>query len=463
MDNKVFGLTFLAVVSSAFLFFGVANAGSFAIGNWLFPTEEFGDNTYIGTMEVSNMELAAAKSLFSDTVKSWRETAELQVTYQDVTVAYPLDNVEVLLDETVATAESGSQNGFVFQLSEDTTRKFLSEHFPVVNFSDADAEAVNSKLEEALAAGQSLTHINISDDSLSLKRETVSEAVIQHHFENAGAAKLVEKLNGKQIAPSVQFSFLDFVSEISATEVTDSELTQLASAIYAAVLKTNFLIDERSIGTVKPASVPLGQEAVINRPLGIDFAFTNTNKSSFTLNASIKDNSLFVAISGYPFVNTYQVSTGSEQKIEPRLIKQFSAFASSEITVKEPGSEGVRVEVLRTILEDGQEVEVQAVSTDYYPPVHKIELHPLAASIAETPADVETAEETSPESFQLGVDEQGNIILVPKETEAAIDETNETDAVLTPATDQNPAEETLEAIPEPREPEYDKSGNLIQP
>lgn len=385
MDNKAFGITFSSILASSVVFFGAANAGAFAVDTWLFPTEEFGDNTYIGTTDVSNMEVAEAKLLFGGQVDSWRQGAELLVTYQDVTVPYPLDSAEILLDETVLNAEDGTQNQFVYNLPASTTAKFLSEQFPVASFSDADVELINSKLEQALASGQKQSRVTISDDSLAIQQETVAEAAFTHSIASKDAFVIAEALNGIVVEPGATFSFLDFIAEIELSNITDAELSQMASSIYSAVLQTNLLINERSIGATAPKSVPLGHEAAINRQLGVDFVFTNPNASSFTLGMSLDSSTIGATLSGYPLVYDYQITAGKEQKVEPRLIKQYSAFVTSGKVVEEVGRNGLRLNVIRTILADGKELEVETVSTDFYPPVHIVEVYPLTVT-AEAPA-----------------------------------------------------------------------------
>ncbi|MBX0315081.1 VanW family protein [Planococcus glaciei] len=377
MNNKVFGMTFAAVLASALLFFGVANAGAMAVDTWIFPTEEFGDNTYIATTDVSNMEHEQAKQLFVGQVDSWRQTAELLVTYQDATASYPLNNAEILLDETVGQAQSGTQNNFVFQLSPETTSTFLEQQFPTAGFTETDIENINTKLETALAAGQTKTTVAISDDTLEVAKEVVSEAKITHSLKGGDAMAVVNALNGIDIAPGSPFSFLDFISGLELANVTDSELSQIASSIYAAVLQTNFSVDERSIGTVAPTAVPLGKEAAINRPLGIDFVFTNPNSNTFTLNLSMDGDTLTAMLTGYPFIYEYEVIANGEEKVEPRLIKQYSAFVTSGKAVEEEGRDGVRINVVRSTRSDGKELELDPVSTDFYPPVHRIEIYPL--------------------------------------------------------------------------------------
>lgn len=395
MNNKAFGITFSSILASGVVFFGAANAGAFAVDTWLFPTEEFGDNTYIGTTDVSNMELADAKLLFGGQVESWRQGAELLVTYQDVAVPYPLESAQILLDETVANAEDGTQNPFVYDLPSATTAKFLAEQFPVTAFSDADVELINQKLEEALASAQKQSSVIISDDSLGIQQEIVAEAAFTHGITSKDAFVIAEALNGFALEPGATFSFLDFIANVELSNITDAELSQMASAIYSAVLKTNLLVNERSIGATAPTAIPLGHEAAINRQLGVDFVFTNPNASSFTLGMSLDSSTIGASLSSYPLVYDYAITTGKEEKVEPRLIKQYSAFVTSGKVVEETGRNGLRLNVIRTISAEGKEPEVETVSTDFYPPVHIVEVYPLTVE-AQAPATGTTPQPGEP-------------------------------------------------------------------
>ena len=382
MDNKLFGMAFAAVFGIAVFVFGAANAGAYAVDNWLFPTAEFGDNTYIGTTDVSNMEVESAKMMFAGQSETWRADAELHVTYQDATAVYPLENAEILLDETVNNAETGSQNSFVFELPATTTQAFLAQQFPVAAFSEADIDIINQKLETALQDGQTKTSVTISDDTLGVAREKVSDVVFPSTVSSKDSSTVIDALDGIQLAPGTRFSFLEFIGKLPLTDISDGELTEIASAIYGAMLKTNFLVDERSIGSQVPALIPVGQEAAINRLLGIDFAFTNPNGSSFTLNMSKDSDSVNASLSGYPFLYTYAVGVAEETDIEPRLIKQYSAFVNSGNKVAEKGRSGKRLNVIRTILDGDEALEVVTVSNDFYPPVNRVEVYPLTQPAA---------------------------------------------------------------------------------
>ncbi len=377
MNNKAFGLTFAAVLSSGLLIFGASNAGAYAVDTWIFPAQTFGDNTYIGTTDVSNMEVTQAKLLFASQTETWRSTSNLQVTYQDAVADYPLDTVDILLDETLLNAEDGTQNDFRFQLSPDTTAAFLAKQFPVATFSEADVNAVNNKLAAALSDGQVQTRVTISDDTLAVDREVIASATFTHAIGSAEGSLIASELDGFVIEPGMQFSFLEFIETLPLIEITDEELTQIASAIYSSVLQSNLSVNERSIGSAVPLSVPIGQEAAINRQLDIDFVFTNPNESSVALNVTLDNSAVKAELSGLPLVYDYAIQTGAEEKVKPRLIKQFSAFVASGKVVKEEGRNGMRVNVLRIISVDGNELEMEEVSTDFYPPVYKVEVYAL--------------------------------------------------------------------------------------
>ncbi|MDN5709130.1 MAG: VanW family protein [Planococcus sp. (in: firmicutes)] len=475
MDNKVFGLTFLAVLASAMVFFGIANAGSYAVDNLLFSSEEYGDNTYIGTTDVSNMEVASAVSTLSSSFDSWKQNASLFVRFQDATAEYPLKHVEALVDETAAQAQSGQQNNFVIDLPEAKTRSFLESNFPAAAFSETDVQNITLTLEQALASGQTETRVDISDDSLTVEKVIVSETSFPQDMESDGADLVIEALDGMQIAPESQFSLLAVLAELNAWDITDAELTEIASVVYSTVLKTNLLVDERSIGATQPASIPLGFEAAISQDLGIDLAFTNPNHNTFTLNVDKAGEMITASLTALPFVYDYSVQTGGETEIEPRLIKQYSAFVSSGTSVKENGADGARIDVSRAVFNNNEELEVEPVSTDFYPPIHRVEVYPL-----ETPDVASPGDETDPAGEDAGnpnaEQEQDGVIVEDPENPGfdldgypiIFDENGDIvqngqndDDLDTGSGNANSNEEN--GGEQSEEPVYDKSGKLINP
>ncbi len=474
MDNKQFGKVFGGVFGAALVVFGTANAGAYAVDEWVFPSAEYGDYTYIGTTDVSNMELADARTLFLGQASAVRESSELHVTYLDATANYPLKDVDISLDETLERAESGAQNNFVFDLSESTTRSFLKKQFTDIPFTETDIANIHQQLETALEGGQSVTHVDISGDSLEMPLEEVAKSSFSHSISSQGANELIEALDGTVIGPNESFVFLPKLEELTALDASDAELTEIASALYGAVLRTNFLIEQRSIGEQLPKNVPMGEEAAINRTLGVDFAFSNPNTNSFTLNIYLENDELKASIHGQPFVHTYYISAASDKEIEPRLIKQYSAFVSSGKKVKEKGSDGKRIEVVRSILEGDKEVRVEPVSSDFYPPIHRVEVYPL--NVPETPATDANGNPIPQPGDEGFIDENNNGIHDPSEQTVedgslmGDEETRGTDSdESTDGSAQDEGTETGDANDDENtendsptdEPVYDKAGNRV--
>lgn len=480
MNNKVFGQTFAAVLSAGLLVFGASNAGAYAVDTWLLPVQEFGANTYIGATDVSNMELTQAKGLLTSQQEIWRSTSSLQVSYQDAIAQYPLETVEILLDETLLNAKNGAQNSFRFRLSPDATAAFLTEQFPVAVFSMADINTINTKLAAALSDGLTQTEVSISDDALAIDREVIAASAFTHSIASSEGAKIASAMDGLVIEPAMQFSFLDFITELQLTEITDAELAQIASAIYSAVLQSNLVIDQRSIGAVAPESIPLGQEAAINRQLGIDFVFTNPNESSVELNVSLDNSAVKAELIGLPLVYDYEIQTSAEEKIEPRLIKQYSSFVASGKVVKEQGRNGVHINVLRTVLAEGKELQVETVSTDFYPPVHKIEVYALKAAEVPVTEMPKPGEPGFVDANGDGVHDAPVAVVVPQPGDAGFidsdgDGVHDEPVIVTPAPivgDPDFVDEDGDGLhdiqppvaPTPStEKKRDKGGNLVNP
>lgn len=188
-------------------------------------------------------------------------------------------------------------------------------------------------------------------------------------------------LDGYEINPSTTFSLLKFIETADVGIVTEQDLTTVASILYASVLQTNFGVDERSIGPTVPASVPLGFEATINRELGVDFVFTNPNSTTFTINLSNVGTSLKASLTGLPLIYSYQTTVSNKEEFLPKTIKQFSSFVEqNSINIKTPGTNGVQVAVVKTISSGDDVLETINISKDFYPPVHKVEVHPLTVT-----------------------------------------------------------------------------------
>lgn len=380
MNNKLFGTTFAALLGSSVLFFGVTQAGTYVIDEVIFPAQGFGEQTYIGPYDVSNLPESDAAVTVQTGVLSWFDQAQVQIKLQDAIVPFPLEVVKFDTDQTLSSAKDGSKNELQFDVTEESVGTFLNQQFAPILFTDEEIANVTAKIREQLATGRKDQTIDIS--SVLLASSSIESEITSVTFDNiqstVGINNLIGALDGYVINPLTTFSLLEFIETTDVGIVTQQDLSILASLLYASVLQTNFGVDERSIGPVVPSSIPLGFEASINRELGVDFVFTNPNSTSFTFKLNGVGTGLNASINGFPFVYQYETIITDRQEFQPKIIKQYSSFVEQNtVRVKTAGQNGVQVVVFKNVLSESDIIETIEISKDFYPPVHKVEVHPL--------------------------------------------------------------------------------------
>ncbi|WLR50092.1 G5 domain-containing protein [Bacillus tianshenii] len=178
------------------------------------------------------------------------------------------------------------------------------------------------------------------------------------------------------------FSLLE-IAEYEKDIIVDEELrglSVLASGLYKAVLKTNFLIKERFIGTTNPPYVELGFEAKVNDE-GMDFAFYNPNAVPYDVTFSLVNGVLVTTIKGLPLQYRYDWNTYNEETYEPRTVVQYTPMLRPwETSVDFEGKDGAAIDVYQTVSNQfGEQISKQLVSDDFYPPQPKIVKSGLAS------------------------------------------------------------------------------------
>ncbi|WP_075620475.1 VanW family protein [Paenisporosarcina indica] len=466
MNNKLLGSTLAALLGSTVLFFGVSQAGSYLIDDVIFPTKGFGDQTYIGPYDVSNLPEKEAAVTVSSGVQGWYSEAQVQIKLQDAVVPFPLEAVEFNTTSTLTSAQDGTKNGLEFDITQEAVDTFLHQQFSPIVFSEEEVATVTDTIRQQLAAGRKDQVIDISSALLS-SSSSVETVVTNITFDNVeqtpGIQNIMSVLDGYEIQPKSTFSFLEFLDTVDVGLVTESDLTAVASILYASVLNTNFGVVERSIGPIVPKSVPLGFEASINRELGVDFVFSNPNTTSFTININDAGTGINTSLTGYPFVYSYETEIKDKEEFSPKTIKQYSAFVGQNtIRVITPGQQGVQVAVVRNTISNATILETKDISKDFYPPVHKVEVHPL--TVTATPDSTGTGADTGSGTGTTdgtGTTPGGTTAEPSTGTgtnDGPTDGTTGDGGSTGTGSDTGTGGNTTE---EEEEPQYDKGGNLI--
>lgn len=380
MKNKDFLTIFISVLAATLFFYGVSAGGALALNNAFSSKHNFGNQSYIGTFDVSNLKEAEAKQLLAEGFQQLEEDFRVSLIYQDATADLPVEAVTYNVDKTTSAAETGLENPIEVSVNEDALRTTLSQNFASVLFSDEDVMNIANGIHDELETGVMPSKVYVSD--LMVSNELAKEEIAQANLTLTAALqslnKVVQSIDGVEIEPFSTFSLLDYLETQDVSLTTNDELTAVASVLYTSILQTNFAIDERSIGQVLHPSVPIGYEASINQALGIDLVFTNPNKSSFRLNMNFDGQQLTSSLTGLPFVYMYETVTTPVMEYEPPIVEQFSAMLSQyEKKIEQEGKNGQEVTVKRFGFDNGVEMGQEIVSTDYYAPIPRIEILPL--------------------------------------------------------------------------------------
>ena len=381
MENKKVLNVLLGVLLSTFFFYLFASGGSLLAGNLLFPSKDFGENTYIGPYDVSDFKEAETAKVLNEGVSDLQSRFEVEVRYLDGSFQLPQEAVEFDVQGTISGADSGQENPLVVRVKEGAVQTLLEQNFGELDLTDEEFSAIASGIERRLQNGTMPANIQISDflDSGRKAGETVSaSASFEAQPVTEGLLNGFDALNGVEVAGGATVSFLQLMESLETGSLTKDEMTRIASLLYAAVLNTNFVIDERSISNRLPDGIPLGFEAAVDPATGTDLMFTNPNGATFTISTEMSGDTATLSLHGLPFLYEYTASVTGTETFEPRLIKQFSENVTTVAPrIEEAGEDGIRATVIKTVFDEAIELSMEEVSTDFYPPVHRIEVHRL--------------------------------------------------------------------------------------
>lgn len=368
------------MLAATLFFYGVSTGGAFLFNNLFTSKNSFGHQSYVGAFDVSNLKEEAAKGLLAASFHELEEKFHVELVYQDATTELPVEAITYELDRTTDLAETGRENAIQSTVNEDALRTVLNQQFSSVYFSDDDVGHIARGVEKELESGimPAKVHINDFMESTAFAKNEVARATLDVSSLPESIDELMRALNDTEIEPFSTFSLLDFIKGQGVGFISNETLTIVGSVLYMTVLQTNFAVDERYIGEVLHPDIPIGYEAALNGSLGIDFVFTNPNKSSFTLKMKRDGQQVSASMTGLPFIYTYETVVGPVSLFKPRTIELFSAMLSrNSKKVKQEGANGQEVTVVGTVFNGGIEISHGTISTDFYAPIPRIEILPL--------------------------------------------------------------------------------------
>ncbi|WP_181349732.1 VanW family protein [Thalassobacillus sp. CUG 92003] len=387
---------FILFLTTFFIFsftkLGIASADMFS-GNF----HSFEEGTTVATVPIENLSQEEARQRLEQRAEQWRTKNPVTLQLDNKELVFPESFIQFDIEATTDKVAAGEQTAFVTTIDrsyiEDIANEMGHEKFDRVSIDEFihDIEAKASVLAEE---DLSFSIYNYGDADAEVLQETVGE----HSVELPGNVKtdlLIEQLHDQVIKGERAFSVLD---HIDLMHVDSHAISPLATAIYGAVLETNFVIQERHISHKLPGYAEVGMEAKVEPQTGRDLVVANPNPYDYRLSIVKEGNEVTVKVKGFPLEQETSVAVQSQEQLDPDTVVHYSAFLDKgEVEEKQAGKQGHAVDVVRyTQTKEGQTDTL--ISEDYYPPVPRIELHSIAAKEDTSSADREEAPDKPSES-----------------------------------------------------------------
>ncbi len=388
LKNKQSIKLFLILLLCSTYIFSFSHFGASAYDSFMNKSRSFDEGTIIGTVNIAGRTKAEARTIVHQQWTNWQNETTIQVHYKEKTEVFDNTLFTYMEKETFNGVKEGQMNEPIIHLqSLETFLLFLS---PTLTNDVVNIEKLkNDFLLKAKSFETGTVDIQLADYLLDPTKEQnnrVGEIALSTKL-SADEKNLINNQFGEiKLTAMSQFSMIQHVEEIGMQQLSPELLSVLATGIYQLILPTNFSINEREISEELPNYAQLGFEAKVNLAKNKDLVFLNGNESSYKIIIKAKEDQVVFSLLGPSFLQQYKVITKGQQNFKPKTIVQFNPeLSSTQKIVEQEGKDGESTTVVREIYsENGELVNTETISEDYYPPVHRVEVHGLIKKQSDT-------------------------------------------------------------------------------
>lgn len=392
MRKQHIGKVFIILLFSTVYMLGFSHYGSLAINNMIDPENKFEENTLIGSVNVSNKSVAEANDLIKKETEKWKKDSIIEFTYKETSTVFNAGSFIFNTEKTLGHGQSGKQNVMQVMLKKNAIEEFI----PTLSSKLAIENIDKDKLTSDLLAGAAMLdgspqvfQLEKYMDGSTEQNEVISKASISLEDREREIRLLIKALPEIEIPAKTQVSLVEAIKAANITKKDKLSTSIFASALYEAIMPTNFNIMERNISRELPEYAKLGYEARIDLEKQVDLVFSNPNDTAYKLSFSIEGSKLVVTLKGHSFLYKYNLVIEEQTKFKPNTIKQYSALMKEhESKVSAEGKDGLLIRLIRkTIDENGEEILSEVLSDDFYNPVHRVVISGLKEPEVQTPAE----------------------------------------------------------------------------
>ncbi|MCM3704446.1 MULTISPECIES: VanW family protein [Cytobacillus] len=395
-NPQIIKLFLITALCTSFLF-SFSYFGTAAYGKIFSDQSEFDSGTFIGNEDVTGMDKSRALSNISEKLAQWVNKTALSMQFQEVTkeVKDIASFYQFDVEQSISLALPGKKNPLIAKIDEEKLDAILLEILPELYAEGLDREALIADLLLYASLHKSGNHMIKLQNYLP--GDLIKDGVIaESSAKISGRENVINMWEGNEasieVAPHSQISFLDVAEERGVLQFEADEMSIISSALYKALLSTNFMITERHTGRLLPGYSEPGFEARVDFEKQMDFIFTNPNDHKYVITFQQLDKLLYVSVKGPKTIYTYQPSLKDKQTFKPKTIIQIDAklpFGQKRIGAE--GKEGILINVFRDQLDEaGKIINTEKIAEDFYPPVHEVLVYSLA--IKKDKADADPAE-----------------------------------------------------------------------
>ena len=377
LDAKLFVLIILCTT----FIFGFSQISSFGYSA-VFKQENgkiYSNGTAIGSFSLAGMTHEQAEQAIVNKITEWNENSSYSLQYENKSTQLSVTIFQIDYQTSLKRIVDGQQAELIVSIDEplleEAIRALVSEEI----YKNINIEKLFSDLLDSVKALQPNTmnfqlieYLKTEGKGANKELSTMTISVVKDQAANL--ENLISKLNNQiEVEPYQTFSLLNAINKKTVNQANSEAVNILATAVYRAILPTNFLIVERNISNKLPSYSEIGYEAKVTKKM--DLIFNNPNPSPYKISFSFNKNELQVKLMGVPFPYKYDIRTEVE-KFPPKTILQFSALLGpNEFKTIEKGDNGYLAKVYRdTKDKNNVVVETVAISEDFYPPVHRVEV-----------------------------------------------------------------------------------------
>lgn len=417
---------------------------SFVLNDTVFAKEDPKTST-IGGIEIHDVKTADLATTLQNAISEW-QGEEMEVVSEGISKT--IDPKQFVFDTSAAIAQYETltkKPWYAFWQKEKivhipipvTINEAITQQIDEAGVWDTD-KTLQKLILQASYLKEHKVEAVINEDSMQAE-ERIAFQIAELPANSQGLAKIIPLLNDVHLIPNQSISLLTLLGE-QAGVVNDTGLDFVASMLYSVILQTDYEILERHSQEINPSYLQQGIEADINAALGKDLQFINRSEQLGQLKTSMEGNQLKIEVFAVTKDKDITVRVSKDKIVKPRIIYRYSEdLKAGQERVEQEGKEGSRVEVYRSIVENGA-TEEQFISRDYYAPQNRIVTRSSQEPVTITTPTQNVGAGTSDPDLEVDLDGNG----LPDVKPSTPEETKQEDG------------------PEIVYGYYDKGGNFVQ-